>query len=694
MIDVFTSLPLTTMKPVTSLSLDGGAFFVLSELFILKEIMARLGYVLNLDSTPFPCDHFDVIGGSGAGGILALLLGRLRMSVDAAIEHFIHLCHSLYQSTLDKAKRSERLVEYFEGLCGDNTMLESKPSCNTHVLLPLYFVCAMPAAAINGPKPGLFRNYIPRKFASFNCKIWEAARATTGHPSLFEIISIGHIWCTEDYVDPGAFGFSNPIDFVLQETKSLFPSFHESLFLSLGAGHPGVFSFSACRDEMASVLKTLSEDCGRAAYRMAEQDYAGYFRFDVPHGLQASAAHELIKPGVIAARTKNYLHCIDVDQRVDEVVHFLERRHHQCAFFSIASTPVDSRIAILLHQIKSVNVVDFQMDRELVARPNYSYFTGRVYAEKRVLIQVFHGLTPFEDRDRTLEAHMVVRHPNLLAVFQKSDYVSCIFFANENLTPADERLARALELTDAPDLAQQGISLIGGLASGLDFLNNQAIRYIRGTLPLQDFVVFAKEDGQYLVAFTPSSVGLDGNVQPATIGVDLLQEICSKTVIDASRDAHAGRIKSNHASLIHEPLSSDAIPGFIAEESSSFPGDTLLESSRPPFSSQVPSPTHTSQPILGSQHRLFSWQSTHPEAAPSLPDIISRFRQLSVMNRNVRVIPPVTEGILDIPVPHEEIRLTLWLDSSSIFFHPGGNSECNETEPEGKESQDFSNWWA
>ncbi|KAH8823933.1 FabD/lysophospholipase-like protein, partial [Flagelloscypha sp. PMI_526] len=326
--------------------LDGGAFLVLSELFILREIMARLGNVLNLETMPLPSDHFDLIGGAGAGGrfsILAILLGRLRMSVDAVIEHFIRLYQALYQSGLDKTGRSLKLAEYFQNLVQDVTMAESKPSCNV-------FVCAMPAVAVTGSKPSLFRNYVARRFASFDCKIWEAARATTADHSHFEVISIGPTWSPEEYVDPGAFGLSNPIDSVVEEAKSLFPSGQEMLLLSLGAGHPGVFSFHANSDELVPLHKTISEDCERTAHRMEGREYEGYFRFNVAQGFQGIGLLELTKPGIIAGHTKQYLHSVDVDHRVDNVVSFLEKRHRQCAFLrplffgtSLTTDPASSR---------------------------------------------------------------------------------------------------------------------------------------------------------------------------------------------------------------------------------------------------------------------------------------------------------------------------------------------------------------
>ena len=50
------------------MSTDGGGIRGLSELLILKEIMARIQYKDGLTELPLPCDYFDMIGGSGTGG--------------------------------------------------------------------------------------------------------------------------------------------------------------------------------------------------------------------------------------------------------------------------------------------------------------------------------------------------------------------------------------------------------------------------------------------------------------------------------------------------------------------------------------------------------------------------------------------------------------------------------------------------
>src|SRR6266496_3916637 len=61
------------------LALDGGGVRGLSSLLILRELMGEIGRQKNLDQTPLPCEFFDLIGGTGTGGLIAIMLGRLRM---------------------------------------------------------------------------------------------------------------------------------------------------------------------------------------------------------------------------------------------------------------------------------------------------------------------------------------------------------------------------------------------------------------------------------------------------------------------------------------------------------------------------------------------------------------------------------------------------------------------------------------
>lgn len=61
------------------LSLDGGGVRGLSSLIVLQEVMTKVQLQGNLDEVPYPCAYFDLICGTSTGGLIALMLGRLRM---------------------------------------------------------------------------------------------------------------------------------------------------------------------------------------------------------------------------------------------------------------------------------------------------------------------------------------------------------------------------------------------------------------------------------------------------------------------------------------------------------------------------------------------------------------------------------------------------------------------------------------
>jgi patatin-like phospholipase/acyl hydrolase len=72
-------------NPLRILSLDGGGVRGISSLYILKKVMAQISREQRITNDPEqsplprPCDVFDLICGTGTGGLIALMLGRLEM---------------------------------------------------------------------------------------------------------------------------------------------------------------------------------------------------------------------------------------------------------------------------------------------------------------------------------------------------------------------------------------------------------------------------------------------------------------------------------------------------------------------------------------------------------------------------------------------------------------------------------------
>ncbi|KAK5169306.1 hypothetical protein LTR04_005693 [Oleoguttula sp. CCFEE 6159] len=91
--------------PLRLLSLDGGGVRGLSSLMVLDDLMEniaqeekRLKKRDRFDNTPLkPCDYFDLIGGTSTGGIIAVLLGRLRLDCRQCIEIYTQLAKDIFE---------------------------------------------------------------------------------------------------------------------------------------------------------------------------------------------------------------------------------------------------------------------------------------------------------------------------------------------------------------------------------------------------------------------------------------------------------------------------------------------------------------------------------------------------------------------------------------------------------------------
>lgn len=68
------------------LALDGGGVRGLSSLLIIQRLLQEVQRIMEEngqstadDKPPRPCEYFDLICGTSTGGLIAIMLGRLRM---------------------------------------------------------------------------------------------------------------------------------------------------------------------------------------------------------------------------------------------------------------------------------------------------------------------------------------------------------------------------------------------------------------------------------------------------------------------------------------------------------------------------------------------------------------------------------------------------------------------------------------
>ncbi|KAL5631666.1 hypothetical protein ACGC1H_007249 [Rhizoctonia solani] len=318
-------------KGLNILCIDGGGVRGLSSLIILQEIMRRIQNARG-GVKIHPYEYFDVIAGTGTGGISACMLGRLRLSVDEAIEEYAKLVKEVFKDKKMSGPtmyKQTKLQEALKTIIREATsnegekMREDQESngCKTVVF-------AMARHNLNAGLPVMFRSYTVASNPGPDCAIWEALCATMAHPDLFKSIEIVESSVSQSFVG-GELGCSNPLSHVLSEVKRLYSDRQVACIISIGAGHsrtiqvPSPSRWYTYRTQDVVVMKDMATDSERVAEEMALrfQDASGvYFRFSVDQGMQNMKDGSWERLGEAMQHTKAYLRKNQIDQKMDEVV--------------------------------------------------------------------------------------------------------------------------------------------------------------------------------------------------------------------------------------------------------------------------------------------------------------------------------------------------------------------------------------
>ena len=162
-------------KPLKILTLDGGGLQAISTLLILNKVLETIALQNGVPASekPRPCDVFDTIAGIGAGGWLAILLGRFRMDIASCLSEWFNMMQCITAKSKTELLRlrllhhcyfdPQRLMEQVDSLTqiygtGDR-LFETNP---TVVRTRYVFVAALTSDAKDYK---LFRSYEIPKYA-------------------------------------------------------------------------------------------------------------------------------------------------------------------------------------------------------------------------------------------------------------------------------------------------------------------------------------------------------------------------------------------------------------------------------------------------------------------------------------------------------------------------------------------------
>ncbi|KAG8829405.1 hypothetical protein FRC17_006647 [Serendipita sp. 399] len=284
------------------------------------------------DNVILPCDYFDLCGGSDAGGIIVIMLIKLRMSVEETSTEFGEMCRHVYEpANLTAGERTRRLRAYLEDLLARKDVPLDAKLCDSVKSSGLDFSDDPPRFVLARPRSNLqsfstFRTYHIRAERTISISVIDATLATcAAHPS-FLPVAVGPEGRRTEYIGT-TLGVNNPIRQVISEAHALFggDTFVASL-VSLGAGEQRTISIpeNASTQELTIALQSMVADCERVANEAAIQmgNLGIYSRFSVKQGFQAG----YISLATIYSATSDYLDDPEVSSKLEQCITSLEIR--------------------------------------------------------------------------------------------------------------------------------------------------------------------------------------------------------------------------------------------------------------------------------------------------------------------------------------------------------------------------------
>ncbi|KLU92430.1 hypothetical protein MAPG_11376, partial [Magnaporthiopsis poae ATCC 64411] len=294
-------------RPLRILSLDGGGIRGLSSLLILEHIMEDIRKKEGLPEVPRPCKRFDLIGGTSTGGIIAIMLGRLGMSVDECIRAYRKVAERAFTpkitAFLPASPSGAFSAKALEAAIRD-TIKEHcvAPECATRRREGHSTAATCTHSEMELRDTSCTNTYVPGTVLLQT----RVARATSAATTFFKPISVGRDEI--EFID-AAFGYNNPCEVLIEEARRRFPTRERMQILSIGTGLGDVVNIRDSRRSIIDALKKMATTSKQVAGRLDRRFGVDgqYFRFNVERGLEDTTLSDWKKASSISAHTSNYI---------------------------------------------------------------------------------------------------------------------------------------------------------------------------------------------------------------------------------------------------------------------------------------------------------------------------------------------------------------------------------------------------
>ncbi|KAM0082382.1 hypothetical protein ACKRZS_005454 [Fusarium odoratissimum] len=310
------------------LSLDGGGVKGYGSLLILRRIFRTMVTEGGLDKEPLPCEVFDLIVGTSTGGLIAIMLGRLRLSIDECLLQYEKTGKAVFDKPISQNKLGKMFKQATSSALYDINKLQEEirillASCNMEP--DSQFVedgrgnsCKVMVCVTRGinSRPDVLRSYISSHPTqeNYKCSIWEAASATAAAPTFFDPVKLagGELFCD------GGMRRNNPIDEAVNElNRELERGWSGRSLGCLVSIGTGVVEAAKISTSVTTLIKAVvkiltdSEDTAeefvKSPFGRQLESSGRYFRFNVPQGLQTLKLDEWKETEKLNAATTEYL---------------------------------------------------------------------------------------------------------------------------------------------------------------------------------------------------------------------------------------------------------------------------------------------------------------------------------------------------------------------------------------------------
>ncbi|OCL10096.1 FabD/lysophospholipase-like protein [Glonium stellatum] len=318
-------------NPLRLLSLDGGGVRGLSSLVILRRIMHVPGQreASGRRQPLRPCEYFDMMAGTSTGGLIAIMLGTLRIDINECISAYLDLAPKIFPK--NGFISDNKVTRLFKAAHGTARFGTKELECEIKRLLAKHLELDGDAIFDQADKTeegcrvvacaGSSSANRPVRLRSYSSDWEPTARATSAGPLYFDPISFGSP--PKKYIDD-ALHHNNPVRVLWDEANTVWKEQsgrNIACIISIGTGKPPPRAVGERADQLLRSLVKMVTDTEAAAQGFSDENYyrdeaerPAYFRFNVEQGLEDVGLEEWEQFEKLTEATDAYL-----DSRRQEV---------------------------------------------------------------------------------------------------------------------------------------------------------------------------------------------------------------------------------------------------------------------------------------------------------------------------------------------------------------------------------------